>query len=96
MKADAIKSAAANADATAANFVEATVQEAASVDDEAGATTLEAATVRVSAMKDPTGGCCHEAVDPLHRGRTVEENFMEAAAVSNFSSGGRCYGGCHR
>ncbi len=49
--------------------------------------------MRVSAMKDPTGGCCRKAVDPLQRGRTVKENFMEASALSNFASGGRCYGG---
>ncbi len=47
-------------------------------------------------MKAPTGGCYREAVDPLQRGRTVKENFMEAAAVSSFASGGRCYGGRRR
>jgi hypothetical protein len=65
------------------------------VDAEAGAATLEAASVRVSAVKAPTGGCCREVVDPVcrHRGRAVEENCMEASALSNFASGGRCYGG---
>jgi hypothetical protein len=65
------------------------------VDAEAGAATLEADAVRVSAMMDPTGGCCREDVDPVcgHRGRTVEENFMEAAAVSNFPLVRRCNAG---
>jgi hypothetical protein len=62
------------------------------VDVEAGAATLKADAVRVTAVKDPTGDCCREAVDPLHRGRTVEENFIEAAAVSNFPLVRRCNG----
>ncbi len=39
--------------------------EAASVDAEAGAATLEADAVRVTAMKAPTGGYCREAVDTI-------------------------------
>ncbi len=68
------------------------------MDAEDGAATLEAASVRVSAVKAPIGGCCREDVDPVcrHRGRTVEENFMTAATLSSFASGGRCYGGRRR